>query len=101
MVTVFQISPSKAVVKIFQALQIQGASHVVVRVFIFVISVHLKLKSVLPSKQDVHLVEDISLRHNIFTNCDSGAVDIVHHQNHAVIRNIEIIENTFQDNHFG
>jgi len=87
--------------KDFQALQIQGASHVVVE------GVHFRnfgapeIEISTTLQQDVHLVEDISLRHNIFTNCDSGAVDIVHHQNHAVIRNIEIIENTFQDNHFG
>ena len=87
--------------KDFQALQIQGASHVVVEGFRFSNFGAPEIEISTIPQQDVHLVEDISLRHNIFTNCDSGAIDIVHHQNHAVIRNIEIIENTFQYNHFG
>ncbi|NPV74990.1 MAG: hypothetical protein HPY59_01315 [Anaerolineae bacterium] len=87
--------------KKFQALQIQGASHVVIEGLHFNNFGAPEIEISTIPQQDVHLVEDVSLRHNTFTNCTSGAIDIIHHQNHAVIRNIEIIENTFQNNHFG
>lgn len=85
----------------FQALQIQGASHVVIEGLHFSNFGAPEIEISTISQQDIHLIEDISLRHNTFTNCNSGAIDIVHHQNHAVIRDIEIIENTFENNHFG
>lgn len=84
-----------------QALQIQGASHVVIEGLHFNNFGAPEIEISTIPQQDVYLLEDISLRHNTFTNCNSGAIDIVHHQHHAVIRNIEIKENTFQHNHFG
>jgi peroxiredoxin family protein len=87
--------------KNFQALQIQGASHVVIEGLHFSNFGAPEIEISTIPQQDVHLMEDISLRHNTFTNCNSGAIDIVHHQDHAVIRDIEIMENTFQNNHFG
>ncbi len=85
----------------FQALQIQGASHVVIEGLHFSNFGAPEIEISTIPQQDIHLIEDISLRHNTFTDCNSGAIDIVHHQNHAVIRDIKIIENTFENNHFG
>jgi hypothetical protein len=50
---------------------------------------------------DVHLVENLSLRHNALTNTGESAIVISNNLDHAVIRNIEISDNTLQNYRFG
>jgi hypothetical protein len=47
---------------------------------------------------EVHLLENLVLRHNILTNDGWSAIGIIHNQSHAVVRNVEISDNTFQNN---
>jgi hypothetical protein len=44
-----------------------------------------------------HLVKNLVLRHNILTNLNSSTIIIRNDLDHAVIRNIEISDNTFQN----
>jgi len=56
--------------------------------------------STLPDPND-RLVENVALRHNIFTNIGESAIVLRNDQDHAVIRDIEISGNTFQNYRFG
>ncbi len=49
----------------------------------------------------IHLVENLILRHNLLTNMNSSAIIIRNDLDHAVIRNVEISDNTLQNYPFG
>jgi len=48
-------------------------------------------------ERGIHLVENLILRHNLLTNMNSSAIIIRNDLEHAVIRNIEISNNTLQN----
>ncbi len=80
-----------------RAINIQAASDVVIEGFQFLNFTWSGVEINIGPQDDVHRVENVTLRHNSFRFISESAIVVGHTQNYSVIRKIEISENEFQN----